>query len=611
MKASNQPNTSNDKPHTVEDIISAIQEKSADGGYIFRGESECYKRISSNLFRELDAINAQYSNIKKIEADIVAEAKAYTDKTDDSKIRDDLQHYGGKTNLIDFTTDYNVALFFTCYGSPTKSGRVIILQETEKIKEMLRYPKTPEIRVDAQKSVFVEPTKGYIEEKFEVIYIPKELKLLILQHLKEELIPEITPKTIYNDIHGFIRSQNTYWMVYRDFYNGLISENKGKKAKTLKEKQKASKEAIEHYTNALDKDLQLASVYNNRGNAYNNIEESDLAIADFDMAIQLDSNLVETYNNRGNAYGMKGEYHLAIADFNTAIQLKPDYPEAHNNRGNAYDKKGEYDLAIENFNAAIHLRQDYAEAHNNRGITYAHKNEYDLAIKDYNKAIEIENDYVNAYNNRGTAYKEKGDFNAAITNFNEAIRLTPDRVEAYVNRGNAYNNLDENDLAIKDFNTAIKLKDDSYEAYTGQGNYYRNIGQLDLAMKNYNKAIELNPYGAIIYNDRGIAHYDKGEYDLAIKDYNKAIKLKSDYPEAYMSLGNAYGTKGNFNCALANLDKAMQLKDNFAEAYNNRAALYAKNNHNDLKTILPNNTNLSMHMTSPRQYYNRAEVESL
>ena len=187
MKTSNQSNTLNDKPRTVEEIISTIREKSANGGYIFRGEPECYKIISSNLFRELDAINAQYSNIKEIETDIVAEAKTYTDKTDDSKIRYDLQHYGGKTNLIDFTTDYNVALFFAGYGSPTESGRIIILQETEKIKEMLRYPKTPEIRVGAQKSVFVEPPKGYIEEKFEVICIPKELKLVLPSEIRATL----------------------------------------------------------------------------------------------------------------------------------------------------------------------------------------------------------------------------------------------------------------------------------------------------------------------------------------------------------------------------------------------------------------------------------------
>ena len=320
----------------IKQIIDEIEEKSADGDYIFRGESNCNKKVSSNLFRELDAINAKYSDIKKIEAGIVTEAKAYTHKTNDSEIRYDLQHYGGKTNLIDFTIDYNVALFFACYGSPTKPGRIIILQKTENVIKMLRNPQTPEIRVRSQKSVFVEPPKGYIEQKYKVIFIPKQLKLPVLQYLKTSLDLEISPSTIYNDIHGFISSQNIYWSVYREFYGGLTSQKKADEAKTLKEKQNACKEAIQHYTNALEQDLQLASVYNNRGDAYNNIDEHDLAIVDFNMAIQLDGNLVETYNNRGNAYGQKGEYDLAIEDFRQSnSNSNRIMPEAHNNRGNS------------------------------------------------------------------------------------------------------------------------------------------------------------------------------------------------------------------------------------------------------------------------------------
>ena len=367
MKTSNQSNNANHKPRTVEDIIRAIQEKSADGAYIFRGESECNNKVSSNLFRELDAINAKYSDIKEVEAGIVASTKAYTDKTNDSEIRYDLQHYGGKTNLIDFTTDFHIALFFACYGSPTKSGRVIILQQTEDVKKMLRYPQTPEIRVRSQKSVFAEPPKGYIEQKYEVICISRELKLPVLQHLQTTLDSEISPKTIYNDIHGFISSHNTYWRVYRDFYGGLTSQNKANEAKTLKEKRNAFKEAIVYYTNALEQDLQLASVYYNRGNAYNNIDENDLAIADFNMAIQLGSNLVETYNNRGNAYGQKGEYDRAIEDYNKAIQIKPDSANAYYGRGYAYGCKSNYKGAITDYTKAIELKPDYAEAYNNRG----------------------------------------------------------------------------------------------------------------------------------------------------------------------------------------------------------------------------------------------------
>ena len=241
---SNQSNTSNDKSRTVQDIIRAIEAKAEGGGYIYRGEPECYEKISSNLYRELEAVKARYSSIKAVQDDIIAEASAYTDKTEYFDILTEIQHYGGKTNLIDFTTDYNIALFFACYGSPAECGRVIILQETDELEKMRHRPQSPEVRVRAQKSVFVEPPKGYIELKYKVICIPTDLKLLILQYLRGKLEDEISPKTIYNDIHGFIRSQNDNWIAYRDYYRGIASQREATQAKTSKEARKACEEAV-------------------------------------------------------------------------------------------------------------------------------------------------------------------------------------------------------------------------------------------------------------------------------------------------------------------------------------------------------------------------------
>ena len=128
-----------------------------------------HEKISSNLYRELVAVKTKYSSIRTIQDNIVAEARAYTDKTEYFDILTEIQHYGGKTNLIDFTTDYNVALFFACYGSPAECGRVIILKESDELKKIRHEPQIPEVRVRSQKSVFIEPPNGYIEVKYEVI----------------------------------------------------------------------------------------------------------------------------------------------------------------------------------------------------------------------------------------------------------------------------------------------------------------------------------------------------------------------------------------------------------------------------------------------------------
>ena len=79
-----------------------------------------------------------------------------TDETIDFEILTEIQHYGGKTNLIDFTTDYLIALFFACDGHHEKKGR-IILQRTEKIQDIIERPRNPRHRIIAQKSVFVRP----------------------------------------------------------------------------------------------------------------------------------------------------------------------------------------------------------------------------------------------------------------------------------------------------------------------------------------------------------------------------------------------------------------------------------------------------------------------
>lgn len=46
------------------EIISKIVKKSADGEYIYRGEPECYKVVSSNLWRELKKLDLLDLDVK-------------------------------------------------------------------------------------------------------------------------------------------------------------------------------------------------------------------------------------------------------------------------------------------------------------------------------------------------------------------------------------------------------------------------------------------------------------------------------------------------------------------------------------------------------------------
>ena len=154
----NTPNESNIQTNLdrVLEKIAEIAEKSADDDYIYRGEPECYEKVSSNLYREYEKdIQAEQFDIMVVQEEILKEAREYTHKTDKFEILTELQHYGGKTNLIDFMTDYLVALFFACNSNPDKLGRVILLKKQSDTYEVGPAPRTIP-RAGVQKSIFVQ-----------------------------------------------------------------------------------------------------------------------------------------------------------------------------------------------------------------------------------------------------------------------------------------------------------------------------------------------------------------------------------------------------------------------------------------------------------------------
>ena len=547
---SNQSSASNDKQLKIQDIIRKIQKKSKGGGYIYRGERELHKdpphngKVSSNLWREY-GIEEGHFDIELVQKEMLAAAKKHTgdlpqdfrldviaspntvsestQEAIDFEILTEIQHYGGKTNLIDFTTDYFIALFFACDGHDDKDGRVI-LQKIDEIRSMIKHPRNPRHRVIAQKSVFVRPPKGFIEPREdEIIIIPSYLKQPMLEHLRN--YHAIFTETIYNDLYGFIRNQDIHGDAYTEFYRGFASHDRADEAKTPKGKQQEYEAAITHYTNAIELKPDFANVYNNRGYTYADKGELDNAIKDYTTAIQLQPYLADAYNGRGSAYADKGELDNAIRDYTTAIQLRHNFAIAYNNRGNAYTDKGELDNAIRDHTKAIELKPDFAAIYRNRGDVYKVKGDFDSAINDYNAAIKLQPDDAGAYNNRGNAYQEQGDFDKAIQDYTQAIQLNPDYAEAHNNRGAAHG----------------------------------RKGNFDQAIQDYTQAIQLNPDYANAYNNRGVVYEGKGDFDQAIRDYTQAIRFTPDYANAYGNRGEAWLRLREWEKAKADLTTARDM----------------------------------------------------
>ena len=582
--------TSQELLRRVRKIIREIEDKSASGDYIFRGEPECYPKVSSTLYRQYEEILIDGSNVEDFQHEMLIAAQEHLPGTTsdfETPVRrldtaiglpsepdgyfetlTELQHYGGKTNLIDFTTDSRVALFFACDGSPGRDGRVILKKRGD-IEELVgnppREPSNPLNRVIAQKSIFVRPRQGFVEfdRDKDVVEIPADIKKPMLGYLQK--YNNISAKTIYNDLHGFIRTQDIHHRAYDELYSGLSAADKDDLDK-----------AIQHYNKAIELKPDFHLAYNNRGIAYGKKGDFDSAIKDFNKAIELNPNLAEAYNNSGLVYEKKGEIDTAIHNHNKAIELNPNDAGAYNNRGVTYGKKGDFDSAIKDFNKAIELNSNDAEAYNNRGLAYLQKGEIDTAIHNYSKAIELNPNLAKAYNNRGTAYLQKGELDNAIHNYSRAIELKPNRVKVYNNRGKAYGGKGEFDNAIADFNKAIELNPVDVEAYYNRGNAYFQKGDFDNAIKDFTKTIELNPVDTEAYSNRGTTYLQKGEVHNAINDFTTAIERNPVDTEAYCNRGTAYFQKGELDNAIQDYTMAIERKPDFANAYYNRGTAYGQ-----------------------------------
>ena len=215
-----------DNLNAVLEIIGKIAEKSDRDNYIYRGEPDSYDRVSSSLWRECEKkMRTEDFDIQAIEGLILESAKNYTPEQEEIEIWAELQHYGGHTNLIDFTTDSHIALFFACDRFFDKPGRVLFLgEEAQNENRVEKKPQNPRNRIIAQKSVFIRPPTGVVEPD-DVIAIPAHLKQPILGYLDKH--HGISTETIYNDLHGFIRNQDIHQIACIEFYVGSIQQPTG------------------------------------------------------------------------------------------------------------------------------------------------------------------------------------------------------------------------------------------------------------------------------------------------------------------------------------------------------------------------------------------------
>ena len=574
--------TSTDSSHLNEvlGVLGDIATRSLDGDYLYRGEPRCYNEVSSSLYREYKNIEAEYFDINSVQNEILEAAKSFTAFTDDEDTLTQLQHFGYSTNLIDFTNDYLIALYFACNSHLTSDGRVLLL-ERETYPTIA--PRHPQNRVRAQKSIFVRPPSGTIDPS-ETVIIPHHLKEPILGYLRK--CHNIAMSTIYNDLHGFIKYYSEHRSAYAAFYLGLTHSNRGD-----------YEGAIPYYSESIKLNPEVHVPYHNRGTAYGELQMHDLALADYDRALDLSPKSCGTYSNRGNLHLQMSNLDLAYQDFRTALDIEPTHLPSHVGLGNVLFARGSYVQAIGEHSVAIGLEPENKQALANRGEAYSSSGHPDLAIRDFEKVLSLDSTFVGIHSNIGKAYAFKGDHDKAIRHYDLEIALKPTAL-AYSNRAAAWIAMREYGRAIDDSKTAIDL-DEKYDsaylnraialnakglhkeaisdadrvmelvpksapAYNTRGDAYRGMGRVELALKDFSRAISIDPSQAMYFNNRGTIYIEHEDITQAICDFDRAIELDPEVFIYYVNRGTAWRACGFHDRAIDDYSMAIRLEETFA-----------------------------------------------
>lgn len=320
------------------------------------------------------------------------------------------------------------------------------------------------------------------------------------------------------------------------------------------------KEAVEHFTNAIDLNPNIKNIYYLRGLSYLNLKEFVKAEKDFRKALDADPNNGDILNSFALTCLFNGKLEEALKYSNKSLKFD-EWQNGlnYNTRGLIYLELNKFDKAEKDFKKAISLNNKLTMYYSNLARTYNLTNDFDDAIEVLDKAIANDPGYGNAYYRKGISLIGLGKPQSALKNFNKALSINPNDNTIFRGIGEYYLSINTPEKAITECNKAISNNSTYSNAYYTRSKAYKIQKKYNKALIDLDKAIELQPSRFYLYQERGITNYESAKYDLAIKDHKKSLEL---YPEnfiAYYFLGECYNKLNERSEAKKNYSKFISI----------------------------------------------------
>jgi tetratricopeptide (TPR) repeat protein len=323
------------------------------------------------------------------------------------------------------------------------------------------------------------------------------------------------------------------------------------------------------YMANLDKMQTLGCFFNNLGNSYSDIGNTEQALIALERAVEINPSLAESRANLGNIYLKKGQIKDAIYEYRTSLQINPDDAKTHNNLGNAYTKRNWLSDALSQYTQSLKLDPNFTDAYKNLAMAYCKREMFGQAITQLKRAIIVEPKNAGIYSQLGNVYSQKNDYERAISQYKKALKIKPDSAEANYGLAVCYNKMGLVDNEVRAYKKALAIEPDMVAALVNLGNAYFSGQKYDAAIEQYKKAVLIKPDNSDIHYNLGVAYSNKADYEQAMANYLSAVEIEPDMGNAHNGLAFAFYKLKKYDLAWKHIKTAEELgveisKDLFA-----------------------------------------------
>jgi tetratricopeptide (TPR) repeat protein len=306
-----------------------------------------------------------------------------------------------------------------------------------------------------------------------------------------------------------------------------------------------------------DKDLPLVA-----GNIHAHKGELKEAINDYTQSLERDPQMATGYVNRGFVLNDMRGASKAIKDFQTALQIQPDYGEAHLGLAYADLQLHRPKQALAQLDIAQKILGKSHALHLARAEGFRQEQDFTHAEAEYKIALqETPNDLSTELAYADTLFRLRR-YQQSLNALDTAQSLSSTDPRVYALRAQVHAKAGSRADTMKDIQLAEQYGSDQVDILMATGSALLTLGDRDAAMQRFARALDA-PNGdrlgvrlsvAQVFQRQG--HYDDARRELAIGFAEARVDSSPVAPEDILEAANIFLAMHDFDLAETYFDKA-------------------------------------------------------